>query len=433
MDMRWFDSSLNSDTDFEEELYDALVYDRKDVFVCLLNDLTREEFDILNPLDWILCNDSVHCLEAVLNGETAGLFEIDVNSGPILHSAARYGATKITEFCLPPNEVQVNLGIDVDDDGLKGLLPLNLALRRLWFEIEGWRDRQSKESSEWISEPSPEEPERRLCKKDAEAVRLLASKTVEIEQELLKYLKEGKLLELTALLMFARDRVTPCLEGGSKTRDFVLQEIAALKIFIFRSTCDFDKGKLVFEAQKKKMEMEAVLLLLEIFDRVGDKIEAYLHCSEGDSEPDDVREVCWILKEAGFDAEFEILDEKNDSYSSGYHLSPWEDSYHSASCKAIGRRGFGTSAMAKKVGSRSDFSSQSFHHKHHHFVRASGDLESTTMDRMKGILSKLQLKKEYQDFGKSGRMSRASYLRECVLSAESRRRIVWITNKLGRV
>ncbi|CAI9100957.1 OLC1v1038148C1 [Oldenlandia corymbosa var. corymbosa] len=252
------------------------LFDRRDVFVCLLNDLTREEVEILDPLVWILRYDSVRCLEAVLNGETAGLFEIDVNSVPfessderlelvpILHAVCSYGlsvASEITKFCLPANESQ---------------------------------------------------------REDGEVV------SVEIEQELLKYVNEGKLLELTALLMFARDIVTPSLEGGSKIRDFVLQEIAALKI----STSWEDS---YHSASRKAI-------------------------GNNESTPGSS---LWLLNK------IKLLHSINCHIEPNFSLRLYHTHHF-----VRGRRRFGTSVMGKKVGS-------SFHLKHH-FVRASGGLESTT-------------------------------------------------------
>ncbi|CAI9100175.1 OLC1v1037115C1 [Oldenlandia corymbosa var. corymbosa] len=69
------------------------------------------------------------------------------------------------------------------------------------------------------------------------------------------------------------------------------------------------------------MEMEAILLLLEIFDRVGDKIVAYLQVINEvplkefgfHAELDMVREISWLLKDAGFDAEPSLWDESTKS------------------------------------------------------------------------------------------------------------------------
>ncbi|CAI9091501.1 OLC1v1026553C1 [Oldenlandia corymbosa var. corymbosa] len=95
--------------------------------------------------------DSVNCLKAVLNGETKRFLEFNgVNAVPwvdstedlvpILHKAAGYGALEITKLCLPGNEDQLNLRVDIDLDpvGIKGALPLNLAVETL-ARFSRWR------------------------------------------------------------------------------------------------------------------------------------------------------------------------------------------------------------------------------------------------------------------------------------------------------
>ncbi|CAI9109512.1 OLC1v1009345C1 [Oldenlandia corymbosa var. corymbosa] len=361
---------------------------------------------------------------------------------------------------------------------------------------------------QWITEPSPEEPQRlvfkliyNLCARSgkmcaAKVVRLLASKTIEVEEEFFKYVKERKLPELTALLMLAHERLEPCLKGNSIIRDFVLKEIASLRIIIFTSSYDVDGEKLMYEVKKRKMEMEAVMLVLEIFNRFGDKIAAYLQRSnyyKGSDELDKVREVSELLKEAGFDAELELLDEIRDrcktdifgimadtptnnrdmesnigltnialgeaheklnsylrAYRTGivnnetnkswlvnkqdilarlkssttFHIT--HRSYHR--CHFVrGCHSFG-STTANKV--------DLFHHTDH-FVGVSGVLGSTMADKVYGMVSRLQLKKQYQDSGKSAQVtsmsSWQSYLQfSYVLSANSSRQILHITRKLGR-
>lgn len=97
------------------------------------------------PLCSIFVNDAVNCLEAVMNGETAGILEIkDVNAlpydrksnlrVPLLHKAASDAAIRITNFYLPGNEAQINLRIRIHDDDRMGFRPLDLAIQRyVWY------------------------------------------------------------------------------------------------------------------------------------------------------------------------------------------------------------------------------------------------------------------------------------------------------------
>ncbi|CAI9100553.1 OLC1v1037679C1 [Oldenlandia corymbosa var. corymbosa] len=132
--------------DLDDMIWDAVDGDKKELFLTVLNDLTHEQVVRWDPFNFIFECDSVNCVNAMLNGESAGKCEINnVNAVPftrnnrqlvpILHKAARQGAYKITKLCLPGNEAQVNLRID-EADGMKGVLPLNLALHRiLLFDI----------------------------------------------------------------------------------------------------------------------------------------------------------------------------------------------------------------------------------------------------------------------------------------------------------
>ncbi|CAI9111451.1 OLC1v1011673C1 [Oldenlandia corymbosa var. corymbosa] len=134
----------------DSKLFDAVVLDQNDMFVKTLKDITR-----LHPgFKWTLCDDpfnmifgfdAANCLKAVLDGETSGFLEFNgVNAAvplydsteeeqlvPILHKAAKYGAFEITNLCFPGNEDQLNLRVDIDLDGLKGVQPLTLAVENV--------------------------------------------------------------------------------------------------------------------------------------------------------------------------------------------------------------------------------------------------------------------------------------------------------------
>ncbi|CAI9105549.1 OLC1v1004489C1 [Oldenlandia corymbosa var. corymbosa] len=423
----------------ESRLFDSIMYDKKDMLVMTLKVLKRvyKGFALricYDPFSLIFTFDSVNCLKPVLNGETTRYLEfngvnavplVDSNERlvPILHKAAGYGAFEITKLCLPGNEEQLNLRVHIDQDlvGMKGVLPLNLALENLTC------------SKTWRSDSIPMEPQLLLHKlifhcnrfkstSKAELVRLLAVKTVETEQEFFDYLKEPRLRELTFLLIF----VVEDMAGNAKST--------------FDNVVDSDEDT----QKKKKVEMEAIELLLELFDRVGDKIEACLRQTdyyEGASKLDLIRQLSRLLKEAGFDAGLELdeieregiiifnkdipeshrLVEESNIESKQLSTHDWlvdkQDSVSVASLNYKPIRNFSSLGLSCT----------------HHFVSGCRCFGSTTVaDKVKGGLLKPQLKKQYQDSNVRSWASSLQFIRECALSANSSRRILWIANKLGR-
>ena len=107
-------------------------------------------------------------------------------------------------------------------------------------------------------------------------MRLLAQNTKEVGFEFLKYVKEQKLVELVGLLLVAREKVMPRLEGRIKIHNFVLKEAVFLNLQEIRSLYGSGDEKSLREVKKKKVEMDSILLLLKVFDRIGDKLSAYL-------------------------------------------------------------------------------------------------------------------------------------------------------------
>ncbi|XP_027066491.2 uncharacterized protein [Coffea arabica] len=143
-----------------------------------------------------------------------------------------------------------------------------------------------------------------------EVVRLLAQKTKEVEFEFFKYVKEQKLVELAGLLLVAHEKVMPGLEEHMKIRNFVLKEAAFLNLQEITSLYSSGDEKSLQEVKKKKVEMEAILLLLEVFDRIGDKLSAYLQIMRKRvREEYHAKEIGWILEKAGFSVKLELFDE----------------------------------------------------------------------------------------------------------------------------
>lgn len=134
----------------EEVISYAIEYDKKDFFLELMRDPEYKARVYTYTTDLLFRYDSVNCVKAVLNGETTGTLEFTADAVPliwyntqevpILHKAAYFQAPLITNLCLPGNESQVNLRIDVRDmkgvEPMKGALPLNLVLQYIRYNYQ---------------------------------------------------------------------------------------------------------------------------------------------------------------------------------------------------------------------------------------------------------------------------------------------------------
>lgn len=105
-----------------------------------------------------------------------------------------------------------------------------------------------------------------------ETIELIAWQTNETEEEMLHYAREGKLIELAALLMVAREKFT---NPFMKLRDCILTEFDALSFEGLRLTYSIARSKLAMMEDKKQLLMSG-LQLLEVFERAGDAIQAYV-------------------------------------------------------------------------------------------------------------------------------------------------------------
>jgi hypothetical protein len=134
-----------------------------------------------------------------------------------------------------------------------------------------------------------------------EVNRLLALNTKRVEDIFYSYAMEGKLIEMAALLMVAWEEVMGGSGGNMDIRQLLIEEIASI-------TCDEIKlmgcrkgGKWVPVFKDKKLVMASALELLEIFERAGDSIAAYVRSVRSDmTEQEAVRGIAVLLEENGF-------------------------------------------------------------------------------------------------------------------------------------
>ncbi|XP_027159085.1 uncharacterized protein LOC113778210 [Coffea eugenioides] len=122
--------------------------------------------------------------------------------------------------------------------------------------------------------------------------------------------------------MVAREDAMPGAEGRKKIHDFLSTEIASLTKVSLWSVYHIDDAGFAQQCETKKMEVEVILLLLEIFEWIGDKLTGYLQMERKEPSTVDVaKELAWIFEEAGIDLKFKLLGETK--------RMPWQFDHYS--------------------------------------------------------------------------------------------------------
>ncbi|XVF28263.1 hypothetical protein REPUB_Repub15cG0014700 [Reevesia pubescens] len=262
---------------FELQLFDIIKEDNAEKFIQLINSKIYDDADVLDSvgvpeiLNYICLCHAENCATALFQELTC--LEVDVNANlanidvPALYVA--HPNPKLVELFL-------RHGARTDIRSPKGRLPLNTSLNDFsnYRYFSGWSAKQSIYMMIIV-----------LCfpnlRKALEGNKLIFRATKEVEKEIYHYAEEGKLIEIAVLLMVARKEVMSpslfesfcgsTLDGSKSLRDFVLSKIISLQVSETRSVYNEDL--------KNKLEtMMSMLQLLEVFERLGDKIDSY--CSQ---------------------------------------------------------------------------------------------------------------------------------------------------------
>ncbi|XP_074309909.1 uncharacterized protein LOC141644311 [Silene latifolia] len=267
-------------------------------------------------LDWI-CRlifqwNSGKCATAVLDGQTkiteiprATSWLSKIDNGP-LHYAAGTMAFKITALLLQRGfSADVRADCDHLASGkLKNVLPLHAVMSLLRFDLLRSVD-PGEVCFDLLRSVDPEEELPavkivvQLCEPhmrwSLETLRLIAQNTTEVKREFFNYLKEGKTIEVGALLLVAKSQIlspSTAKEEGEFRSIFEIHDFVATK------------------KNNKLVEMEDMLVLLEIFDKIGDKLAILLRL---DFTPTCERDCSALLagsliEDAGFDVKAKDLD-----------------------------------------------------------------------------------------------------------------------------
>ncbi|KAK8626393.1 hypothetical protein V6N13_134039 [Hibiscus sabdariffa] len=263
------------------------------------------------------------CATALLQGETG--LKVDINAVfpyygvPLLHA--------VLDSDLDPEFTDLLLRCGARTDlRSEGCLPLDSVIERL-SQLYGWSTRQSIYLT-IVFICGLHETARHL-----ECVRLLFRATKEVEKVIYCYVMEGKVIGIAALLAVAREEVTspslfkglcdPALNGSMSLRQLVLSEIVSLMAsqITLVSTSD--------ELNNKLETMMSMLRMIEVFERVGDKIELYRRYLTKCFEEFWAAQMACILISEGL-AEYEDFGLKSDDGSSGaFFVSVFKENYFS--------------------------------------------------------------------------------------------------------
>lgn len=112
---------------------------------------------------------------------------------------------------------------------------------------------------------------------------LLGSRTEEIGEIFDYYSKEEKLIEMALLLMVSRERLIQTKDDFFFDRSMTIhqrinKEISSLVHEFLKGNGEFSNFSRISPMFRSKMMfLESALLLLHVFDKVGDSIGSYIH------------------------------------------------------------------------------------------------------------------------------------------------------------
>ncbi|XP_074303881.1 uncharacterized protein LOC141638378 isoform X3 [Silene latifolia] len=229
-------------------------------------------------------HDSADCAAAVLAGETDAFLSFrdltDVGWS-FLHNAAKLANPKLTALFLE-NGFLADDRRDCDELKIKAALPLNVALEsfRDDFYIRRWM--KNKSASDLVV---------LLCRDEfrhiLETIRLLVLKTTDVYSDFLLYLKQGKMVELCALLMVAHKELL--------ASDFMVDTLVPTSI----THKDGGAGHGNSHEHNDPLEREETVLLLAIFEKIGGHLSAYIRLEQRKSQYEIDCEVAWLIVRAG--------------------------------------------------------------------------------------------------------------------------------------
>ncbi|XP_074319712.1 uncharacterized protein LOC141656648 [Silene latifolia] len=292
---------------FDDQIDCAMRLDDRDTFVILVNQVEFfGNLDCKNNLPktvrrLMFRHDSANCVAAVLAGETDAFLSFrdltDVG-WPFLHNAAKLGAPKLTALFLE-NGFLADDRRDCDELKIEAALPLNVALESIRDHIIHQNLKDNKSAIDLVVSLCASEIRNIL-----ETIRLLVLKMKDVKFELSLYLKEGKMIELCALLMVAHKELLPLIHKEVLTlaHKELLPSLThkagvAGTIRHFSTSAHTVHGNL-YEHRDLHVVKET-LLLLDIFGKIGDYLSAYIRLEPDTGFRGEYSHISWLLVRAG--------------------------------------------------------------------------------------------------------------------------------------
>ncbi|CAL5333148.1 unnamed protein product [Camellia sinensis] len=234
-------------------------------------------------LDWIFQYRAIKCATALLEGETGQTmdFYCTLSLGlPVMLTLAKTCNGALIELFIHHRALFDHrcYGLGPNNVSSEGKLPLNAAVEPLAANIS-LRCLYSCAAGS-------------LRKDVIKGIGLLVLNTKEAELEICQYAKEGKVVELAALLMTAREKVAPILyqigdastsNGGMSIRQCIYSKLAALTYEESKFTF-YNEKNLIRDYKQKKMAFMSTVELLDIFEMAGDTIETYIRLRQQQDE-----------------------------------------------------------------------------------------------------------------------------------------------------
>ncbi|RAL46184.1 hypothetical protein DM860_016617 [Cuscuta australis] len=304
----------------------ALNADNKQKF---LDSIKRWNGTLPGLLEDINCGifvfDAAKCAKAVLEGQAkpvtcnqAFCFDGFLE----LHNAARHKSLKVMRLLLKHDKdgSKANARCLARLGSCEGMvLPLHIAIAIAANErvFADWDDKNGGiDAFKLIC---------RLCapnmRHKLEIVRLLAQKTKRVEREAYIYAMEGKVVELVILLMVASEKVlrTPlslennnnlCRTLSDNVLSLISEVVASLVLLQQNVSSDDDTTIEVQKCMEKKAKLEQIMVLLQIFETIGDKLAEYLQLEQTKPSFAEVtRQVGRIFEEGGIHSRPDVVEE----------------------------------------------------------------------------------------------------------------------------
>ncbi|KAK8673641.1 hypothetical protein V6N13_111962 [Hibiscus sabdariffa] len=289
---------------FEPILFNFIAEDNKDAFVQRIkygrnrSELCYNWYQspelLFEIFDRFAMYNAVKCATALLAGKAG--FRVDINAlGPD-------GGSSPLFFTYHPELVNLYIRKGARTDiRCEGMLPFNKALNHLRKRVD-WSSKQSI-CMVIVS----------LCLKYLdllESIRLLFDNTKEVVKEVYDYVKGGKLVETTALLMVAREEITSpsYFEDFTSSGSMSLHQLVSLEIESLKaSQTKLDStDEEIHELENELETMNSMLHLIKVLESVGPEIDKYRQDLPKLSMEELATKVAYLLISRGF-VEYEDL------------------------------------------------------------------------------------------------------------------------------